>query len=134
LNGRHRTRPNEAEFNRIHCTLTDEGWTSDVSIKEKAKKGDDRANYAHYILQAYDDLSFNVAETPVGHNGANVKAVKSEIIRRWIINHGLIAPKDDGAIVMSNNDRRIVNRAQSDLIKVGRIAANKSHIWRIKPL
>jgi hypothetical protein len=129
-----RTPTNEAEFNRIHCTLTDEGWTSDVSVKEKAKKGDDRTNYARYILQAYDDLAFNVRETPVGHNGANVKAVKSEVIRRWIINHGLIAPKDDGAIVMAENDRKIVNRAQGDLIKVGRIAANSSHIWRINPL
>jgi DNA polymerase III delta prime subunit len=127
-----RTHANADEFNLAHCKLGIDGWEVSQSTKEPTKRGDDRTNFAHYIVRAYDDLVIGLTHNHVGYNGASVIAVSIEEIRRWIVKHGLISPHVDGGDTMSQTDRRVMRRAQADLIEAGRIAANEGRIWRVK--
>jgi hypothetical protein len=126
-----RTHTNSSEFDRIHCKLGIDGWEVDQARKSPTKKGDDRANYAIHIMAAYNNLAVGVKADNIGHDGRNVVAIPISDIRRWIVRHGLIPPKVDGSDVMAENDRKVVGRAQADLIKDGRIAGNEGLIWRI---
>ena len=126
-----KTFENAEEFDRVHCKLTDSGWVAEQSIKEKTKKGDDRTNYAEFIEQAYSNLAQNAVENHTGHDGSAVRAIKIAEVRRWIVDHGLIPPKDDGGKVMSDGDRKVFSRAVADLNKIGRFAGNSDSLWRI---
>ena len=127
-----RTPANANEFDRIHCQLGLDGWTFSQSVKEPTKKGNDRANYAKYIIQAYDNLATNINASHAGHDGNAVTAIKIDEVRKWIVRHGLIDPKNDGSDIMADNDRKIIARAKADLIKSGRIGGNEGQIWRLK--
>ncbi len=126
-----RTHANANEFDRIHCQLGLEGWTFSQNVKEPTKKGDDRSNFAAYIMQAYDNLAHNASSDHRGYDGKSVTAIDIDAIRKWIVRHGLIPPKTDGSDIMSDTDRKVIGRAQADLIKAGRIAANEGRIWRV---
>ena len=126
-----RTHTNSSEFDRIHCKLGIDGWEVSQARKSPTKKGDDRANYAIHIIEAYNNLAVGAKADNIGHDGRNVVAIPISDIRRWIVRHGLIPAREDGSDVMAENDRKVVGRAQADLIKEGRIAGNEGLIWRI---
>ena len=82
-------------------------------------------------MQAYDNLAHNASSDHRGYDGKSVTAIDIDAIRKWIVRHGLIPPKTDGSDIMSDTDRKVIGRAQADLIKAGRIAANEGRIWRV---
>ena len=126
-----RTHTNADEFNRVHCQRGIDGWEVSQAKKAPTKKGDDRANYAIHIIEAYNNLAIGVKDNNTGHDGSRVVAISIADIRKWIVSHGLIPPKEDGSDVMSDGDRKVVGRAQADLIKQGRIAGDEGLVWRL---
>ena len=124
-----RTHINAQEFERLHVTLTPDAWETNVSIKGKRKKSDERTRYGHYIIEAYDNLAIHTAPSK-GHDGHDAIKVSKIAIKDWLVGHGKIETMENSTSV-SPADRRDIGRATKDLMDVGRIASDGKSIWRI---
>jgi hypothetical protein len=121
-----RTPANAPEFKPRTISLGPDGWISEPLRGAPGRKSEDVVMVKRAIIETYDRLAGEVAETADGE-GKPVRKVETSTLRDEVKSRGWLDTKETGGL--TDSARKIFQRAKSDLLAGSRYVESEGWFW-----